>query len=1193
MKRILLPLLVVLAIGLLGALLWFQTRRSTPADANRATEVASDARGNTKLDDREHGLTAPESDGAKAERASAMAAANAAQLGQKIVEGEVRAPADCMVDTDVEVFALARPTDLDTLMMAIGPRRADGSSPGDSDPKFVVARAKLDANGRFRLALPKESAKAHLICAGRAWLNRETLTVDVSKANTLVALQAECGGWIAAKVDLPAGATSANVLDGEIAQLSLSLANFTGGPGRMGAAFRRNERRASVKDGRLELWALDPDQAYTLDLSTSAFADATTEVAEIARGQATQAQLRLERGGSVQGRVVDADSKPIAGATVEATISRGPFGFGERTVRKGTTAADGTYVLAAVVPGSVQVSARSKELPASEAQKVDVVDKSVVSGIDFALGAGETIAGVVRWKDGTPAAGAEVSVSGDRGQGGGPGQFRIQMRRSEDPKFVADKDGRFLAKGLAAGSYALAAESLKPEDAAKIDEGDVDARRRLAWRARAAGVKSGTSDTVLTLEAPLVVRGVVTSQVDGKPVPVFRVQANNADGGGGRRGGGGGGGMAFAFGGNQRTSQDVNNERGEFTFTFQREGSYKLTISSDGFVTSDGIDVEVPVKPDAAPLAIALARGAILQGVVRSPLGTPVANATVAPVTSGGGMFGGRGFGAPEDSIKARTDADGRFTLSELKAGRLVLVAESSAWSKSDELGLDIVAGATISDAVLVLHQGGSIVGESYEDGRPAAGRGITAMDMKSFASASARTDAAGRFRLDHLAPGAWRVTAMPAASELQTLGQGGPGGRGGGDGGMGAMFSKMKSANADVVEAQETHVVLGAPPEAPVAVRGKVTQGGAPVGGVRVTFMGQGDSFGPGMKTAQSGADGMYAIQLDKPGDYSITVQQGGGRASLLEFVETVKAGAEAVVDLALPTARISGRVRTPEGDPARGIRVSLYASSMGVGGSMMGGGFNEITTDDDGNFDINTLRAGAYTLSVGGSMMGGFRGPGGSGDSKYGRKVVEDIQLAESEWRKNVDVRLDNAAGVDVEVLDDRGAPVIGASIFARDDAGRAVDRMSTVRTDANGKARYAGLSPGAHTFSARKDSLSSGESTKVDVRSTGTSSVKITLSQGTLLYVTTTDANDEPLRARVSVTDEAGRDVAGLMSAQDMMERMTRAGPGGNEQKIGPLAPGKYKVKAVATDGKTVEKSVTLTGQAERKMTISFGG
>jgi len=150
-----------------------------------------------------------------------------------------------------------------------------------------------------------------------------------------------------------------------------------------------------------------------------------------------------------------------------------------------------------------------------------------------------------------------------------------------------------------------------------------------------------------------------------------------------------------------------------------------------------------------------------------------------------------------------------------------------------------------------------------------------------------------------------------------------------------------------------------------------------------------------------------------------------------------------------------------------------------------------------------------------------------------------------------------------------------------------------MSTVRTDANGRGRYTGLAPGGYTFSARKDGLATGESSKAEVREGNSADVRVTMSQGTTLVVTTVDANDAPLRAQVRVTDEGGRDVAGLMSMQDMMGRFSRGGPGTNEQKIGPLAPGKYKVQATAADGRTIEKSVTLGGQNERKMTLAFGG
>ena len=207
------------------------------------------------------------------------------------------------------------------------------------------------------------------------------------------------------------------------------------------------------------------------------------------------------------------------------------------------------------------------------------------------------------------------------------------------------------------------------------------------------------------------------------------------------------------------------------------------------------------------------------------------------------------------------------------------------------------------------------------------------------------------------------------------------------------------------------------------------------------------------------------------------------------------------------------------------------------------------------------------------------------------WGRKIVTGIRVGDGEWKKDIEVRLEKAGSVEVEIVDDRGGKIAGAAIFARDAAGQMVERLSGVRSDTEGKATYVGLSPGAYTFSAHKEGTASSESGKVDVSEAGVGSVRLTLAAGTFLIVTTVDAENAPLRAQVSVTDETGRDVAGLLSYQELGERFNRGGMGGNEQKIGALPPGKYRVRATASDGRTAEKSVTLSGQAESRLTLSL--
>jgi hypothetical protein len=728
----------------------------------------------------------------------------------------------------------------------------------------------------------------------------------------------------------------------------------------------------------------------------------------------------------------------------------------------------------------------------------------------------------------------------------------------------------------------VTAEALTPEGASIVEKASADTKRKLAWRARASGVRTGATDVALALEAPLVVRGTVKAKEGGAPVTQFTVEAQP----GGRNGGPGAGGPPGGMQGlpgaaaTARNGEDFSDERGEFVLGGLREGTWRIVVSADGCAPSEGLEVTLPRMQDEPPLAFLLERGASIQGVVMSPGGAPVAGATVARAATGAPWM--RGPGA-DDGLHARTDARGRFHLDGLATGRTELVAQARDWAQSDTLALDLVAGRTIADVVLNVRQGGRITGEIYEEGRPSGGRTLNATHMGNFANVSARSDDRGRFAFEHLSAGSWRVVAIPAGD-----GQGGQVDGGRGDGGRGGgMFGGMKSASVDVVDAQESHVVIGAPPADPVQVRGHVLQDTTGIAGARVTFLQQGKAPGEGTKSARTADDGGYALQLDAPGPYAVMVMMPSSRLSPIEFERVVPPGGDVVVDLKLPTARISGRVKTPNGDPAARVRVTLLAGAQTVGGSLSGG-FNDNVTDEQGAFDWPTLRAGEYSLAVGGAPP---MGRTSASAAPWGRKIVSGIRVDEGEWKKDIEVRLEKAGSVEVEVVDDRGGKVAGASIFARDAAGHTVERLTGVRSDAEGKATYLGLSPGAYTFSAHKDGAAAAESGKVDVSEGGAGSVRLTLAAGTFLFVTTVDADNAPLRAQVSVTDEAGRDVAGLLSYQELGERFNRGGMGGNEQKIGALPPGKYRVRAVTSDGRAAEKSVTLSGQAESRLTLSL--
>lgn len=1222
MKRPVQPLLIALGIfavlAVLAAVVWIRF------DAARQGELASGAHpaamspGDTALTPPANLADASALEGSSDAAANARTAAAKNAAGTSVskiaVDGVVRPPAQGGSDDRVEVFGLARESDLDTLFNAIGPKRNADDGPADVEATgLVVSRVRADASGKFRLTFPEGTRKAHLIVAGRSWFMRDTIAVDLTKGDANVALQPEAGAWITASITLPSGVTAnASLLDGEVATLKPELGGFGGGfggPQRGGrggmAAFQRSDRRVSVQGGIAEFFAVDPSSGYTIEITPRDFASVQANAPELVGGRGADVSVALTRGGVVRGRVLGAAGEGLEGATVEARLTGVLFGFDDRTVRRTKSAHDGSFELAAVAAGNVQVSARLKGHVEADVQKVDVQEGSAHTGVDFTLGEGTTIAGIVTWKDGQPASDADVTIAPERGGGfgGGGGGGRNGGRgngnangnggfggaqrgffggRNTDAKVVTDSAGRFVVKGLGAGPFTVTAEALTPADRAIAANAKPDVKRRLAHQGRVESIAAGALDVALVVTPPIGVAGHVTDASTSAPVAQFTIKAQvSASGqGGGRQGPFGGGG-----GGGNRLSQDVDDATGKFLLTGLREGTWKVSIVADGYSNSDAIEVTIPRKEGEAELAFALIRAASIEGVVKSPDGAPVAGATVAVPSSTAGAPWMRGGGAAEETPTARTDADGHFVLEGFKPGRAAISAESKLWARSAELAFDLVAGQKVEGVVLTMRRGATITGEVYDDsGRRASARTVQGTEMKTFTAATARTDTGGHFKIEHVEPGSWRLMAMPTAQDIAGATSGAA------DAGPGGFFGRMKFANADVAEGEEVHVVIGAPPEDPVVVLGKVTHSGEPVAGARIMFSGQGQGFGPGMKNATSAADGTFSITVDKPGEYSASVNPSGGMMNMIEFPVTVPSTKEYALELALPTGRISGLVRDPDGQPAVGVRVSLQPQAAATAGTMFGGQVNENTTDSEGRYDMQSLRPGTYTVLVGGANIGGGRFQSQS-DATVGREAKSDLQIKEGEWKKDVDFRLHKAGSVQVEVVDEGGAAVQGASVFARNENGQLLDRVSMVRTDAKGIASYGGLAPGRISFSARKDGLASGESTRVTMTEAGSGSVRITLTPGTNLTVTTVESDDTPLRSSVSVFDEGGRDVSSMMGIGDMMQRMQRGGASGNEQKFGPLAPGKYRVRATAQDGRTMEKSVTLAGTPEKKLTLAF--
>ena len=212
----------------------------------------------------------------------------------------------------------------------------------------------------------------------------------------------------------------------------------------------------------------------------------------VARGETKEILLRLRRGIRVNGIVVDASERPVAGAEVRVSIR--PFdGIDGTTITH--SAADGTFSIDGVEDGRY-VSARAEGWASSSQHGLSVDGGSTVDLRLVLPGVGGTLSGRVSDSDGEPVAGALVVV-GSRELDHG-----TYMLRAAPVTVQTNEDGRFEASGLPGGETPVAVRA-----------------RGFAPTEVIVDVAPGrTSDSTVSLALGAVITGVVYGS-DGNVVP--------------------------------------------------------------------------------------------------------------------------------------------------------------------------------------------------------------------------------------------------------------------------------------------------------------------------------------------------------------------------------------------------------------------------------------------------------------------------------------------------------------------------------------------------------------------------------------------------------------------------------------------------------------------------------------------------
>ncbi len=1086
----------------------------------------------------------PAQDDAPPAREVARAAGDGARAGGARLRGRVAAPRGTPPDDELFAVALESPARYAELV------ELEDRAPAEAP---ILARARVDADGRFELELPRGGPAGdgdgvgpdvHLMLRGRYLYTRESLAVAVGPEAPEVVLSPECGAWIRGSARDPDGGPAPFVrvtLEAEPRRLEIPA---TG----VGANVRSTTQ--TDEDGRFEFRAVPLDDAYTLFAQPTMLAPLLERIEGLAACAPADWTLSLSAGGSARGRVVDSAGLGVAGAAVGAFLP-GYFGFDDRVLRSATCDADGVFVLEALPLGELGVIASHDGYLESEKTTLAIQGGSASTELELVLPIGLALAGRVAFDDGSPAAGVRVSARFDSGFGVGPAAFGAL--RGAEGWAPSEADGAFRITGLGAGPFRVRASTA------------VDG---LAFLAAQDSVRGGASELALVLHPPLSLSGTALD-ARGRPVPGARVHAARFARG------------AVALVVTDALDAKVDPADGRFRLDGFLPGRWRIVARAPGRAPSETLELELPGS--AGPVALVLDAPAAVSGVVVAPDGTTVSGAVVS-------LAGERApewlqDAGPQGSAPSSTaDALGRFHLGELRAGEIALQAEAPGFAQSEPVALRLVSGETAGSVRLELRRGATLTGEVYDrEGAPAAGLAVNLVRWGTgdFELLGTGTDAEGRFAFQHVEPGPWQVVAIERDADLSS-GESGEG--------TNRMLEHMRAAQIALTDGEIAHVVLGRGARTPVRVSGRVLRGGEPFPDVVLSFE-RADASSAEASFAVIADDGAYQVTVDGGGAYAVLLArlgEGAGQLCTVRLRVDVPEAPEHHVDLALPGGGIAGRVVGPDGAPAAGARVTVHAGAGSSAAQHLAQVFAEVATDTAGRYQVDGLVAGHYRVAAGGMPLTSHSFGAGASAGAPARVVRDGVQIGPDQWLADVDFRLPEPGTVEVFVADGAGRPAAGATVFARDAGGALVDLLSLATTDATGRVRYGGLAPGAYTFCAVAGVDVSAESAPVHVDAGDAPTLRLELAPGAILWVRVRDGGLAVVESAVSVTDELGCEVGARIPAASAVELEAAGAFGPERYRFGPLAPGRYRVVAESADGRRDERLATLE-PGERTLTL----
>ncbi|MES1243979.1 MAG: carboxypeptidase regulatory-like domain-containing protein [Acidobacteriota bacterium] len=406
---------------------------------------------------------------------------------------------------------------------------------------------------------------------------------------------------------------------------------------------------------------------------------------------------------ALEGRTVDPDGKPVAGArlflnpTGPTAMGQGFVLFSDADMKEAFSGQDGVFRIEDVPAGTFGLKAEAAGRQSVDRSGLEVVSGQDLKGVEVVLPAGAVIEGRVL-ASGRPVPGAEVQLVEPESS-----VTRFIIR---SPSGRADGDGYYRIDGVTPGARTFQAEA-----------------KGFRKTVRELEAREGGNALDFALEAGAQVTGRVVDDA-GSPVSAALVTLREGVN-------------------SWNLPNGVSGPDGGFTLSGVGDGTYRISARKEGFVSGEGQELTV-AGSSVSGVEVTLATGGAIVGQLTGLDFTELSQVSVW---------------ADDEFHTGRVSPDGTYRIEQVEPGERRVVA-SVRGARQTEGRVTLEAGEREARLDLEFKDGHLLTGQVLRNGEPARGEAVS-LSGPGVAGRWSEIDHEGRFRYEGLDSGAYELEVM------------------------------------------------------------------------------------------------------------------------------------------------------------------------------------------------------------------------------------------------------------------------------------------------------------------------------------------------------------------------------------------------------------------------------------------------